>query len=51
MNVVPICICYPQEFYLCNMQEMLRPLGMYIVLVFCSSAEIILWRSMLIYSS
>jgi hypothetical protein len=32
------------------MQEMLRPLGIYILLVFCSSAEIILW-SMLICSS
>jgi hypothetical protein len=26
MNVVPIFICYPQEFHLCNMQEMLHPL-------------------------
>jgi len=33
MNVVPICICYPQEFHLCNMQEMLRPSGIYILLV------------------
>jgi len=41
MNVVPICICYPQEFHLYNMQEMLHLLGIYILLVSCSSAKLL----------